>query len=797
MLIKNPPKEKKPLFNTFSVFWKRGDLGKYKDLEPVGIVDFNKQILGFTISDEVREIYLETQHPIIEKEIILQKIQENHYRENQDGKDEIKTINSSTPWRLNKSKLDVSLVESLYSGNKASTHKIDPIFMQIGDFEKMVDKTFDKDKDVKLDVRAFVGGNTTVGSGGTYSTWKLFSADLGTFTSNGVAQQVSSISEEEASLFDGDQGVYTLTCYGNKSLGYTVTCDVAASMFDVEMQGTGKVMFSDFDFRGNASASPEFIVVTGAGLMYPFIFEKSICDGNGVVNRGVRVFNTAITATLSNIIVRNTDREGIRIGLSDSSNLYEGITAYSCGLQGIYNSSGGDAGRFVNIASFDNGDNDYESIYTPSLESKIATSDSTGSEASLLNLDSGTVFASTVSTDDDFLVPVLGQALAGTGNDSYFYRSDYFNGVSITDVVDIGANGIERSTEGEYERLGIIATPTVKFSVDKVHGSPGTEFTFYNETTYQPESTYWDFGDGATSAFTTFTSTVTHQYGDVGTYDVILSAWDFCENTWTEKLWDYCRGRILYRDKPPISATELNYIKIAEPGNLSAMNVLIYTGTSGSNTKMSILEKVYRLTELHDPDLIDLEYIQYFANNLGYNVDVNRGQFGAGGTDAQTEEETNRYLRFMVQNLPSWYKIKTTKNAVKTMLFSFGLVGDMVYYYTKDYSDDGRNWAYGRIWFDITDNKLKEDLTKIPDDWYPTPHFAIWYDINKSNTNFSYDVSKQEQILKAINSIRPAPTVFKGVLGKWSAEKKLWVKPYILNKKTIKVGSDGDSDYWV
>jgi len=156
--------------------------------------------LGFTISDEVREIYLETQHPIIEKEIILQKIQENHYRENQDGKDEIKTINSSTPWRLNKSKLDVSLVESLYSGNKASTHKIDPIFMQIGDFEKMVDKTFDKDKDVKLDVRAFVGGNTTVGSGGTYSTWKLFSADLGTFTSNGVAQQVSSISEEEANM---------------------------------------------------------------------------------------------------------------------------------------------------------------------------------------------------------------------------------------------------------------------------------------------------------------------------------------------------------------------------------------------------------------------------------------------------------------------------------------------------------------------------------------------------------------------------------------------------------------------
>src|SRR5689334_14453216 len=33
--------------------------------------------------------------------------------------------------------------------------------------------------------------------------------------------------------------------------------------------------------------------------------------------------------------------------------------------------------------------------------------------------------------------------------------------------------------------------------------------------------------------------------------------------------------------------------------------------------KISILEKITRLTELHDPSLVDIEYIQFFANYLG------------------------------------------------------------------------------------------------------------------------------------------------------------------------------------
>ena len=51
-----------------------------------------------------------------------------------------------------------------------------------------------------------------------------------------------------------------------------------------------------------------------------------------------------------------------------------------------------------------------------------------------------------------------------------------------------------------------------------------------------------------------------------------------------------------------------------------------------ADQKISILEKVHRLVELHDPDLIDLEYIQFFANNLGYDIDINRNEVGISGT---------------------------------------------------------------------------------------------------------------------------------------------------------------------
>jgi len=222
-------------------------------------------------------------------------------------------------------------------------------------------------------------------------------------------------------------------------------------------------------------------------------------------------------------------------------------------------------------------------------------------------------------------------------------------------------------------------------------------------------------------------------------------------------------------------------IIIDDSGNIT------YTFEETDDT-ISVLEKSYRLRELHDPDLIDISNIQYFANYMGYNVNINKDQFGV-------TEDVDEYVRFMVGNLPNIYKTKTTRNSIKSMLFSFGLIGDLLYYYTKDYDENGKNWDYGDIYFDSTDNKIKENLNRIPNNWYPTSHFAVWYDINKSELNYSFDINKQTQILNGIESVKPANTVFRGIVGQYTVSKEITATcVYKLNKSIKVITTNGD--YW-
>lgn len=180
-----------------------------------------------------------------------------------------------------------------------------------------------------------------------------------------------------------------------------------------------------------------------------------------------------------------------------------------------------------------------------------------------------------------------------------------------------------------------------------------------------------------------------------------------------------------------------------------------------SRTKLSILEKINRLTELHDPELVDIEYIQFFANYLGYNVDLSRGELGIltdqDSNDPAVQQDVKRYLRFVVSNLPNWYRIKSTRNAIKVMLFSFGLIGDILQRFTKDYKEDnGTNW--------LTYREDIDSINSIPSDYYPTPHFSILVDLDASVTDISFSETRLN-VVKAINSIRPVNTVFTGITG--------------------------------
>jgi len=287
-------------------------------------------------------------------------------------------------------------------------------------------------------------------------------------------------------------------------------------------------------------------------------------------------------------------------------------------------------------------------------------------------------------------------------------------------------------------------------------------------------------------------------------------------------------------------------------------------------TKISVLEKIYRITELFDSDLIPIELIQFYAQNLGYEVGLSRDNIGLdfSATQIESQEAINqkKYLRFMVRNLPTWYKIKTTRNSVKMMLYSFGLVGDFIYYFTRNYRDPetgiglnsleygGQNvndygttetsgfnkyivtddMTYKELqelkcnlsqWEEFKNNKkayfnmlnelqplgnndwiltdvnpasVKEDISNIPDDFFSSPHFRLWFDILESLTtgNFTTDLRRQKLISEAIKAIKPINTVFEGITGVYRTVVDLYYRPYSRIRKHISLFSDGYADWY-
>ncbi len=222
---------------------------------------------------------------------------------------------------------------------------------------------------------------------------------------------------------------------------------------------------------------------------------------------------------------------------------------------------------------------------------------------------------------------------------------------------------------------------------------------------------------------------------------------------------------------------------------------------------LSILEKIYRLIDLKDPAMMDIKYIQYFADYMGYDLDFNLDDFGNNlvnkrygqyYTEKEKQENIEKQVRAMVESLPHWYKIKTTENALKIILYSFGLVADILTYYTKDYSHNRQDWETAdkkniikryKSWSDdryitIEDfyGSVKEGRPEIPDEWYPTPHFEVRYSINNS---FDYetgslfnDETKFAMLSKAIDAAKPINTVFEGLAALFQTRDRRMITAY-------------------
>lgn len=293
-----------------------------------------------------------------------------------------------------------------------------------------------------------------------------------------------------------------------------------------------------------------------------------------------------------------------------------------------------------------------------------------------------------------------------------------------------------------------------------------------------------------------------------------------------------------------VSGTSANYI--ATTPAESAGEIFINDMCAIKSDKISILDKIFRMTELFDPDLIPIDLIQYYAENLGYQAGVSRESIKTITEDSEaTDLEQRRYLRFMVRNLPNWYQLKGNRSSVKIMMYSFGLIGDFVYYYTRNYSDpyatSADSWWEGdsittsasgnKNKYEIADNRcalknylkdinewvdatkisnglevddwihtdvdktsLNEDLDPIPENkkYYSTPHFKLWIDILESTGDYSMDEERQKMIKTAVDAIKPINTVFDGVAVYWEGTPMIMYQNARHRvRKHIKILSDG------
>jgi len=390
----------------------------FLDGELIEIIDLDEQVENFTLSDDMKRIFLCL--PI-------------HRREKGKFRSYTKP-DAATKCILRPNRLRGPDKRQLRNKNAIKCFKnFDLNLLDIG-----VDL---KPNPPQKDENAWEGGSVTVGSGGTYATWVVCGGDAGTFTSNGTATSISNTTESGTPTFDNAHGVYTMELGGG---AFIMSYSGSNHGIRLDQEGTGDILVHSFHYlrTGNAASGvyAAIVIVNMSTTLDLFIFNNT-SNGGSFIGSGIRIVDvTPILCVYNNVFLDHNGAascSGFKTsgGTLNSASILENNTVYNCylGFEMATNS-----GHLLNNAAFDN-TVDYSSYSSLTTFSKCASSDSTGSESGLHNLIASEVFRSL-----DNLVPIEYGALDGTGvNPTIPGHTHYLNGIPIVlGNVDIGANGV-------------------------------------------------------------------------------------------------------------------------------------------------------------------------------------------------------------------------------------------------------------------------------------------------------------------------------------------------------------------
>lgn len=174
-------------------------------------------------------------------------------------------------------------------------------------------------------------------------------------------------------------------------------------------------------------------------------------------------------------------------------------------------------------------------------------------------------------------------------------------------------------------------------------------------------------------------------------------------------------------------------------------------------THISILEKIDQLIDLQDPERIELDHIHHLASNLGYNMTVNILQ---SKDISELSGDLKKYVRFFVASLIEINRMKTTKDCIRGLMHSVGVLTNIYYHWTNEYdSEYDLNWRESNE-NDIYDESGVENVHVTENDFFLTPHFRLDLDIsNVDLTTSELMVGILTRVAQSVDAVKPVNTV--------------------------------------
>lgn len=172
-----------------------------------------------------------------------------------------------------------------------------------------------------------------------------------------------------------------------------------------------------------------------------------------------------------------------------------------------------------------------------------------------------------------------------------------------------------------------------------------------------------------------------------------------------------------------------------------------------------LAERIERLAYLRDPDVIDIDLIEYLARFMGYDITSLADDIRSSNIYKNSTERENA-IRETIAHLPQFYALNGTEPGINMLMATFGLVGELITMWTSTDDPYGTLVRQDEVGKYIDADKAKGKTTN---SWVPTPHVML--DILE-NDNYNSILLGTEELVRMKEQIRrckPINVVFDGI----------------------------------